>query len=517
MARAKKRSKGFWSHNRSLDILVFALLVFPYLFWYQFYSTSYLDGHDAYYHTKVASIYREQGLIREFPWMYYTSFNQNYADRWFLFHVAQIPFTFGDLVLGTKLFIPLFATLMLVVFYLILKRFDVKYPWLWVALALSSRGFFFRISLARAFLFAQIFLLLGFYFLSRKEHRGLFIVSMLFALTYSSFPLILFLTVVFMVAEYVHEKRIEKKALVYCTLGIVVGLVINPYFPLNVIDYTNQISNMLFWTAKAGGYSDAQMSVITPGETTAPNLFDITNTSNIMIFILAFAVENYLFSKKKLFKERRIETTSAILISIPFGLMYLTTARFNEYWIPFAVLACALCFGPVIKDLLKRKSWEFKFSGSSFSGVKMGLHIVFVTLVLINISWILSYGQTSEGYDAFIESHIGPSNWLMNNSPQGSLVFTSWDDTAILFFFNSHNHYVVGMDALYLNIYNETLFSSYTSILSGEESDIYQALVDDFKADYILVNPTYMIHSRLKQDSRFSKVYENDYWTLYEL
>ncbi len=45
------------------------------------------------------------------------------------------------------------------------------------------------------------------------------------------------------------------------------------------------------------------------------------------------------------------------------------------------------------------------------------------------------------------------------NTPEGELVFqTDWDDFPRLFFYNTHNTYLIGLDPTYMQLYNSKLY-----------------------------------------------------------
>src|SRR5581483_5919091 len=91
-------------------ILLFAVF-FAFMAGIQF-STPNMPDNDGFYHIKMALIMREQGLKPDFIWLPLTILNEReFYDHHFLYHVALIPFTFGDLRLGAKWSAVFFASL----------------------------------------------------------------------------------------------------------------------------------------------------------------------------------------------------------------------------------------------------------------------------------------------------------------------------------------------------------------------------------------------------------------------
>ena len=76
------------------------------------FSTPNLPDNDGFYHIKFAWLMRTEGLKPEFPYLPVSILNANdFYDHHFLYHVALIPFTFGDLLFGAKLAAVTFSAL----------------------------------------------------------------------------------------------------------------------------------------------------------------------------------------------------------------------------------------------------------------------------------------------------------------------------------------------------------------------------------------------------------------------
>jgi hypothetical protein len=118
-----------------LSLLSAFLLV---LYLIQF-STPNLVGTDGYYHIKFAYLMRMEGLKPDFPWLPLTILNPGeFSDHHFLYHVALIPFTFGDLILGAKWASVFFASLAFLSIWWLLCNQKIPYAGLW-ALGVAAR------------------------------------------------------------------------------------------------------------------------------------------------------------------------------------------------------------------------------------------------------------------------------------------------------------------------------------------------------------------------------------------
>ena len=77
-------------------------IFFAYMVAVQF-ATPDMPDNDGYYHIKMAYLMRTEGLKPNFIWLPLTILSpREFYDHHFLFHVALIPFTYGELRMGAK-------------------------------------------------------------------------------------------------------------------------------------------------------------------------------------------------------------------------------------------------------------------------------------------------------------------------------------------------------------------------------------------------------------------------------
>ena len=161
---------------------------------------------DGYYHIKWSRMLWEALRAGNFPpafdWLPLTTLNpDNYVDHHLLFHVFQIPFTFGDLRQGAKIASVIFASLAVLSCFWLLLRFRIRYPMLWLlALLGCSAPFLFRLNMAKAPPLAIIFMVIGIWLLFRKKYWPLIPLAFVFALTYDMVVLLILAAVGIVIA-----------------------------------------------------------------------------------------------------------------------------------------------------------------------------------------------------------------------------------------------------------------------------------------------------------------------------
>jgi len=108
---------------------------------------------------------------------------------------------------------------------------------------------------------------------------------------------------------------------------------------------------------------------------------------------------------------------------------------------------------------------------------------------------------------------------LENNTPPGSRVFqTDWDDFPRLFFYNSQNTYLVGLDPTYMQLYNADLYETWVDITNGRISKPSSTIVDRFGAYYVVTDLNHSGFLReAEEDPGLIEVYRDDLTAVFEI
>src|SRR5690606_6022855 len=196
---------------------------------------------DGYYHIRWSSLLWESfsngHWLPTFEWLPLTVLNPaDYNDHHFLFHLMQIPFLwFLSPVMAAKVSTVVFSTLAIFSVYWILHRYKVGYPLIWLAGILTCANmFYYRMNMAKAPPLTIIITVLGIHLLFQRRYIWLLPLMFAFVWTYSLFPLLWIASVIWVAVIAWNERRFEWEPLVYTTAGMILGNVINPYFPNNL-------------------------------------------------------------------------------------------------------------------------------------------------------------------------------------------------------------------------------------------------------------------------------------------
>jgi hypothetical protein len=435
----------------------------------------------------MAELMRLEGLKPNFPWLPLTILNPGeFSDHHFLFHVLMIPFTFGDLILGAKWASVLFASFAFLCVWWLLRNQHIPYAGLWtLGLLAISEAFIYRMSMPRTQSLSLAIMVLGLNFLLQKKHWYLLPLSFIYVWLYDAFPLMIVLAGIYILSVWLIEGDLNFRPLIYVLAGITFGLLINPYFPDNIIFGARHLIPKLM------GEADVRVgNEWYPYETSQL----LSNSPLGLIAFLAGVVALGL-------RNQRMDTriAAALFLAIFFGLMLIQSRRFIEYFPPFALIFTAMAWASLIANPWKSYlGWRSKSGTTQYmQGVsridlkqKKWLPGVVLALVLIPGIWF-TVSASRENLQATKSSGLysQASSWLIENTPQGTRIFqTDWDDFPRLFFHNTWNTYLIGLDPTFMQIKDPALFEKWVAITRGEVDMPAQPIYEDFAAEYILTD-----------------------------
>lgn len=460
------------------------------------FATPNLAGNDGYYHIKMAQVMRERGLVPYFDWLPLTILNAGaYYDHHFLYHVALIPFTFGDLRQGVKWASVIFPALTFLTGWLLLRGQKVSYAPIWaLGFVAISEAFLYRMSMPRVQALSLLMLLLVLHVTLTRRFRWLLPLAFLYVWLYDAFPLILLVVGVYSAMRLVFDKKLEVAPLAYATGGVALGLIVNPYFPDNVVFIYNHLAPKL---------SDATATKV--GNEWYPYR-TWTLVTNSGFALLAFVSGIFALGMQE--RRMNISTATLLTLAVLFGAMLFKSRRFVEYFPAFALLFAALAWAPLLKN------WK------SAPGVMRWVAPVLLTATVVagivySVPGAQEQLQKSKPYQQYADA----SNWLVQNSPAGSRVFqTDWDDFTRLYFYNTHNTYLIGLDPTYMQLYDADLYDLWVSITRGKVENPAQVISETFGSQYVITDLKHeKFLKRADEDPQLEEVFRDDYAVVFQV
>lgn len=431
------------------------------------FATPDLPDNDGFYHIKLAYVMRTEGVKPNFPWLPLSILNQReFYDHHFLFHVLLIPFTFGDLRIGAKWAAVFFASLAFLAIWYLFQRQRVPFAWLWaLALLGISDAFLYRMSVTRAQSLSLAVLALAYAWLLEGKYKHLAVLSFIYVWMYDAFPLIIALAVMHLLAVALIEHRIEAKPLICISIGVVLGTLINPYFPENIIfSYRHMLPKL------------ADATSVSVGNEWYP--YDTKQLLNNSLPALIAFVSGILalgLSARKMDSR----TTFGLFISLLFGLMLFQARRFVEYFPPFALIFATFAWAPLFQ-------LEPDSVSSAVSPRNRLAPLLLSVVVVVSIARSVPQARAAIDESKSYTLYANASAWLEKNTPAGSRVFqTDWDDFPRLFFYNTHNTYLIGLDPTYMQLYDSNLYNLWVKITQGKVKHPSQIIMDTFGTRWI--------------------------------
>ena len=485
---------------------------------------------DGYYHIKWSQLlwenFKQGKWLPEFVWLPLTVLNaQDYADHHFLFHLLQIPFLwFFEPVMAAKIAAVFYGSAAIFSVYWLMFRYRVDYLLVWLAALLTcASSFLFRINMAKAPPLTIIYTIIGIYLLFERRYVWLLPLMFAFVWTYSLFPLLLFAAFFWTLIIAWNERRFEWRPLAYTVGGMILGNLINPYFPQNLY---------LFWEhfiTKVKVGSDFAVSVggewyPYSGQELLMN-FPIALAAMLVGYIL-FAPKNGKLPEKPTFF---LMFVTVLLVS------QFRSKRFAEYFPPFAILFAAFSwkefFAPVFLPLLKDNAEPFfdenKKSAKwrTYDVLKQGslwfLGFFLVLWLIYNLRGIEFAGFKEEGLIATLQGNEAndkykrATDWAKENIPEGERIFNcNWDDFPKLFFFDTKHAYVYGLDPNYLFTENPELSKLIPDITSGKIEEAAPVIREKFGSRFIFSDIT---NGKMDNEDMIAKCLESGWCeTAYE-
>jgi hypothetical protein len=212
-----------------------------------------------------------------------------------------------------------------------------------------------------------------------------------------------------------------------------------------------------------------------------------------------------------------------------FGIMLFQSRRFIEYFPPFALIFAAMAWTPLISNLINKSdvstlNTEPQGSSRSISRSKNS-NKFWVTVSVFVL--ILSFGiwLTTQDVQASLQDtksagrYSQASAWLIENTSNKARIFqTDWDDFPRLFFYNTWNTYLIGLDPTYLYLKEPDLFELWVEITKGRELGPSVPIYERFAAEYVITD---LAHDgfidQASEDPGMEELYRDDEAIVYRV
>lgn len=459
-----------------------------------------LIGNDAYFHIKLSSFYSSFDS-KTLPWMYFTEYRNFFPDHHWLYHVILKIFVIPLGVVGAKISVIFFTGTLLFLFIYILNKYSVSHIYYWVILLFLSTHFLIRISMVRVQCFSIILLIYAIYLLVERKRKCLFLLSIIYTWSYSAYVFLIPLIFIDMLVSYLQNEKIDLNISAWVIFGIVVGCVVNPFFP-------GHISFIVDFIFKRLNYSK---SLPMGGEWYPFDIFELLRGQYSLLFVL------FVFQLYPLLVKTNIsrKTLFYFFVTLLFFIFMAKSGRFIEYFVPISIiyLAC-LSKDNNLVELLQ----YYCFKIHIYYRFLINALLLFILILQINYYFI-----ESQRISYPIERFKYASEWLKSHSNEGDIVFNiDWSDFPQLFFWNSTNYYVCGLDPNFINSFDKELANTYFKVHSGEYEGSFEVVKEKFNSQYIIISKTNHVYYQNINNMLFDRkeiklVFDSKYSTIYQI
>lgn len=485
---------------------------------------------DSFYHAKMALILRDVGVIHQFPWMQWTTWRDHYVDPHFLYHVLLIPFvTLFDPLVGMKVSAIVFGLAAFAALYGIVRALRTPHPELFVLAAALSTGFLQRMALPRAPALSIALLLVATWFLRQRRVWPTAALAAVFVWFYHGWPVLLLSLGALLVADLFAVRIVEAKAwraglvetikrngaIALATIGgLVFGMVVNPYFPDNLLFSVVDIIKI--------GIINYQTVLPVGQEWHASSLGELFSLSVPALLLFAFAFVFYFpgLARSKRRPEREELVTVFLFLFLAAGYLGLTlkSYRYIEYAIPFVLISAATMF-TASHDFFRTELWPPMRAWLDRHPLALGSAVGFLSITLATLlaSSVRDVTVSSDYYQA--TQYEVATQWIRMHVPPGETVFHNiWDFSMVLFYLDTAHTYIVGLDPTFMYDENPAAWTQWSDLSTGKDPDVSK-IESVFHSRVVVVDTRFpeskTFEANLRASPLFTEVAQNEWVHVY--
>lgn len=490
-----------------------------YFSWLQFTSGFTQLGFadpDSFYHTRFAVQLSTTGLPDMFPWLQFTTLADKFTDLHLLYHVLLWPFvTWLDPAVGAKVLQVLLLVGLSISLLAILRRWRVPYAPFAILVLYTVWPFVIRINLVKATALAMIILLWIVCTLLAKRYRWVIVLTALYTWAHAGFILALITaTVIWFALSMATSARAgrlqlaDPRGVIAVCIGIIFGIVINPYFPANVGVYWQQVVQI--------GLVNYQSVVGVGAEWYAYPLSDLVGTTSLLMIVVICGLVLMIRQWAKYIKDP--VALSLWLLAVIFFVATLRSRRFVEYFVPFMGLWAMYVVLPYLESGQWRQDWRrFYAQVGKIAFVLTAYLLITLPLGAARAVW-LSHKDLQGMFP--ISTYQAASEYIATHAQPGDTVFhVNWDEFPMLYYHNPNQYYIVGLDATFMYLRDPDLYQRWRSVAAGElKSQSAQIIMQEFGAQYVFIDrqdKSQLLNAYLYRDPNVELVFEDDNTRVY--
>ncbi len=469
------------------------------------FSNPVLFGADGYLHIRMSEFIRQYGLNYDFHWARYSTFANNFSDKDLFYHILIVPLTFmPDIFQGAKFAACIFAIFLYLVFFLLLRRYCQRplIPIFLITLFLSV-PFLEAISRLRPMIFIIALTLIFIHFLIQKNQGALFLITLLYALSHVSSPLLLVFVLLGESIRFINEREFIWKSVRTVALALIIGFLIHPNFPDNfLVFYLNGIL-VPFYALKWGLELGAEFFPISTREYILGYPFILIG----LILLLAASLSEA--------NKFRFSTKIWMAITGFFFVISFFSRRYIIHSYPFILISLSCYFS----DWWQAQAGREKFFQQRTVRLWTLVACIFV-FIFLGVRTLNGFHNNTLAKGEFNRHYENVAQWLKKYVPSGEIIFhTNWSDSQYFIGLAPEYDYFVTFDPIYMYYWNPDKYRLYRNISFGQTRDPYVLLKKEFGVRFGYAGKNYFsgLIAQIRGDRRFEVLAEDNFGLLFKL
>jgi hypothetical protein len=461
----------FWQKDPSQGLQYFLFLaLLAVIFIYEISGSEGTFSLDAWYHFKVAELIWSGNWLQPIIWLPDTILGKEGVDHHWFFHYLISPFAaLSDRVTGLKaatVFMALIASATVLWAAVVLR---LRWPLFWaLAAVMLSLTMPTRLLMLRSQTLALMFILLVMLAMLRNRNWLVAVLAFCFMQSYHGAVILLPIAGLYCLVKLFAEKKVDPWPMLACISGLLLALVINPWFPGNV-DYL--MFHLFFKTGlQAQGFSGSEWRPLTW------NTFRVILPAVILLLAALFV---YLVKGAKDKDEQgRLDMPFFIAVTVMFFMLFSGAVRFEEYFTPLACLTSGL--------LISRSAFSVPLQVISGRGV-----VIFLSCLIVAGQFYMSsyLHRSSNTYHPFSLAPI--TSYLNEQAEAGSyIVLTNWSMFPLLLWDGERFVYAEGLDGAYLAYTSVGKYNLLQKLKYGrvQNEEVVKVIRENFESQWVIVN-----------------------------
>jgi hypothetical protein len=334
-------------------------------------------------------------------------------------------------------------------------------------------------------------------FLLAGSAWGVFIASFLIGLVHLNItPIVPVVVIVVAMVKGLIERQWEWQKWLMVLAGVCVGWLLRPN-PLGTarLEYVQILVHEIVRQKKIPLLFGREWLPVSTSALAAFSYFILIWIAVAAVLMIAVAVRRSYLTRK----DHSFLWSSLALSVVFFAATVAITKRTTPIWDTFAVMFIAKAFTCLLNPLDQRREQFIKRDTRLLLAISVAA--VCAVMVYDGLDQHLVQGQWRGIPPDRLKA---VSYWLKDHGRPGEIVFNvNWDAFPELFFWNSEQRYVSGLDPMFLFAYDQGLYWKTHHLQTGEgtdytwgtsdyqdnsREDTYAALRGDFKASYVVLD-----------------------------